>query len=260
MASLLFCAACRDMPMRRLGVSRRIPPHLLSAAVGSTPLEDDNCEKKGVVGKVEQRWLKRYTSHRCHNEEWRTSVSKECLEKIVFRRQAPTTAVTTNPKILVLFRLVSRAAASSARSDVEAAVSGSAGPPHARLEGCRGDSLHLRLQVQRRQQQLGPHRLAASTPGAGTSRAFQPSTRGGHASAVARNHSIRERIQPANQSRHLPGVATSDGLRECVQPANRRNKVSGVTAGGELWARVRPAGGSCSVARSSPSHNVWAQV
>lgn len=54
MASLLFCAACRDLPARRLGVSRRIPPHLLSAAhddadagVWSSSLEDESSENKG---------------------------------------------------------------------------------------------------------------------------------------------------------------------------------------------------------------------
>eukprot|EP00903_Cladosiphon_okamuranus_P011541 g10866.t1 len=52
MASLLFCAACRDVPTRRLGVSRRIPPHLLSAddnanaAVAACSLKRHSCDSE----------------------------------------------------------------------------------------------------------------------------------------------------------------------------------------------------------------------
>lgn len=55
MTSLLFCAACRDVPTRHLGVSRRIPPHLLSAdddayadSDVSSSIEGESCDKQGV--------------------------------------------------------------------------------------------------------------------------------------------------------------------------------------------------------------------
>lgn len=54
LTSLSFCAACRDVPTLRLGVSRRIPPYLLSAAGDATApsavppsLEYQDCEREG---------------------------------------------------------------------------------------------------------------------------------------------------------------------------------------------------------------------